>query len=130
MKALAAKEAALAQPPPMLDWLGSCLENDGLWEDAAALLRLAQQRHPGDFWVNLALGNICMRLRPPRPQEAVAYGRAAVAIRPGSSMAHNSLGGALRGAGDLWDSAPPPSTGKPSKSIRRLPRPMPTLASS
>ena len=42
-----------------------------------------------------------MRLRPPRPQEAVAYGRAAVAIRPGSSMAHNSLGGALRGAGDL-----------------------------
>ncbi len=101
MKALAAKEAALAQPPAMLDWLGSCLENDGLWEDAAALLRLAQQRHPGDFWVNLALGNICMRLRPPRPQEAVAYGRAAVAIRPGSSMAHNSLGGALRGAGDL-----------------------------
>jgi hypothetical protein len=70
--------------------------------EAAAVLRLAQQRHPADFWVNYLLGHtliICPRAEM-HPADAVAYCRAAVAIRPGSAEALSLLGVALSNKGD------------------------------
>jgi serine/threonine-protein kinase len=76
------------------------------------LLRRTQQQYPGDFWVNLELGNALYGSifpggadRPARAEElpvvneAVAFWRVAVGLRPGNAPAHNSLGTALRAQG-------------------------------
>ena len=49
--------------------------------------------HPGDFWVNFRLGDMLMRAG--KPEEAVGYYQAALAIRPGVAVIHNNLGRAL-----------------------------------
>ena len=86
------------QPPLILGGLAFAILNRGTeGEEARALLRAAQQRHPEDFWINLHLG--CVLLAE-RPKEAVGYFRAAVASRPESSEAHIMLGRALHDAGD------------------------------
>jgi tetratricopeptide (TPR) repeat protein len=61
-------------------------------------LRDAQQRHPEDFWINFQLGYY---LQHERPQEAVIYSRAAVAIRPESAQAYTLLGRVLLATGDV-----------------------------
>jgi tetratricopeptide (TPR) repeat protein len=64
-------------------------------ERVLVLLREAQRRHPDDFWINYELGFNLFDL-PPRPAaEAIRFFSAAVAIRPQSPGAHNSLGSAL-----------------------------------
>jgi tetratricopeptide (TPR) repeat protein len=78
------------------------------------LLRRTQQQYPGDFWVNLDLGNALYGSifasgadRPARTEElpvvneALAFDRVAVGLRPGNAPAHNNLGTALRKQGDL-----------------------------
>src|SRR5262249_49905818 len=95
LKALAAQEEALAQPPAVLARLGSVLEDAPLRRQAAALLRQAQQRYPGDFWINYNLGHVLIfgAVRNARQlEEAVGYFRVAVALRPGSAEAHSILG--------------------------------------
>jgi tetratricopeptide (TPR) repeat protein len=67
--------------------------------EGEALLRAAQSRVPGDFWLNYNLGNALEVSR--RPAEAEAYFRAAVALRPGSSLAHVAVGVALEHQGKL-----------------------------
>src|SRR5262249_42695363 len=64
--------------------------------EGVTLLREAQQRHPGDFWINYNLGRF---LLPTRAGEAVSYCRAAVAIRPSSGQAYTLLGRALLDTG-------------------------------
>jgi serine/threonine-protein kinase len=59
--------------------------------DARPLLQAALAQYPGDFWLNLQMGNDI-----PRWAERVEYFRAAVAIRPNSAVAHGNLAGALR----------------------------------
>jgi serine/threonine-protein kinase len=79
-----------------------------------ALLRRAQQQHPGDFWVNLELGAALYRSvfpaaadRPaqgeelPVVNEALAFFRVAVGLRPGNAPAHVNLGAALHKQGDV-----------------------------
>ena len=86
------------QPPLILGGLAYKILTRGTeGEEARALVRAAQQRHPGDFWINLHLGYI---LLAERPEEAVGYFRAAVASRPESSQAHIMVGRALHDAGD------------------------------
>ncbi len=97
LKQLAAALEAPAQPPVVLSGLGGLLLGGGQPEEALALLRAAQQRNPGDFWINCLLGQY---LDKQRPLEAVAYFRAAVAVRPSSDQAYLLLGKALLGAGD------------------------------
>jgi tetratricopeptide (TPR) repeat protein len=77
--------------------LGGLLLGGGHPDEALALLREAQQRNPADFWINYLIGRF---LDKQRPQEAVAYFRAAVAVRPSSDQAYIQLGRALLGAGD------------------------------
>jgi tetratricopeptide (TPR) repeat protein len=101
LKALARQEEALDQAPGVLDWLGVALWAAGPDEEAVESLRQAQQRHPGDFWLNYDLGVILDREpHPRRPAEAVGYLRAAVALRP-VPAAHTALGVALHDTGDL-----------------------------
>jgi serine/threonine-protein kinase len=83
--------------PPMLESLGWVLRRAGV--DALPLLRAAQRRYPGDFWLNCALGVVCYEAN--RVQEAVGYYRAAVALRPDAAMAHVNLGAALADSKDL-----------------------------
>src|SRR5262249_39960994 len=69
---------------------------------AAELLRQAQQRHPGDFGINLGLAQCLMSMKPPQLDEAIGFYRAAVALRPEGPGAHQKLAEALRqkGRGD------------------------------
>jgi tetratricopeptide (TPR) repeat protein len=68
-------------------------------ERIAALLARAQQRHPGDFWINEILGLLLLDARPPRLEEAISFFRVAVALRPRSPGARLNLGTALRAKG-------------------------------
>jgi serine/threonine protein kinase/Flp pilus assembly protein TadD len=107
--ALAGQSEALAQPPAVAAWLGFTLSDQGdLFDQAAAFLKKAQQRHPTDFWINYQLGWI---LEKRDRRVAVGYCQVAVAIRPGSAEAHNLLGfclfnlGALDAAIAAWQQA-------------------------
>ncbi len=70
-------------------------------EGSAEVLRAAWRRFPGNYWVNLELGFSSWTSSSlegghyERPDEAMRFLAAAVAIRPGSSHAFNLLGIAL-----------------------------------
>jgi serine/threonine-protein kinase len=98
LKALATAPEAAAQPPVVLSGLGGSLLVHTQREEALALLSEAQQRHPGDFWINYLLGHFWDQ---ERPQQAVGYFRVAVAIRPTSDQAYAMLGRALLDTGDV-----------------------------
>ncbi len=74
-------------------------------ERAARVLRRAVSRHPGEFWAQIELSNVhgldsgTAGEMYPRPEESVRHSTAAVAIRPGSPMAHRALGIALHALG-------------------------------
>jgi serine/threonine-protein kinase len=68
---------------------------------ALRLLRWAQQRYPGDFWVNEKLGKALGDQKLPLLEEEVRYLTAAVALRPESGGAHYNLGHALSEQGKL-----------------------------
>jgi serine/threonine-protein kinase len=98
LNALAHVPGASAQPPVVLSGLAGALLADKYRDEALALLREAQRRHPGDFWINYLLGHACRMAE--HPQEAVGYFRVAVAIRPTSDQAYRMLGRALHDTGD------------------------------
>jgi eukaryotic-like serine/threonine-protein kinase len=58
-----------------------------------AFLKRVQERNPRDFWINAELGH--MLINEGKPEEAVGYSQAALAIRPGMPVIHNNLGSAL-----------------------------------
>jgi Flp pilus assembly protein TadD/serine/threonine protein kinase len=66
---------------------------------AVEVLRQAQRRHSGDFWVNHTLALYLYQLKPSQGEEAIRFFTAAVALRPNSPGAHCSLGNALRSQG-------------------------------
>jgi serine/threonine-protein kinase len=102
LKDLASEEEALAQAPPVLLWLGVALNKVGLAREAEVLLRKAQRRHPGDFWINYELGTLLTPdVANPAAQEGVAFCRAALALRPDTSWTHNALGIALHASKDV-----------------------------
>jgi len=98
LKALASAPEVPTQPPVVLSGLGGILLASEQREAALIFLRDAQQRHPADFWINFLLGHYWDR---ERPQQAVEYFRAAVAIRPGSDQAYILLARALSDTGDV-----------------------------
>ena len=92
LAALASSKEALGQPPLILSSLGGILLIDGYREETLELLREAQQRHPDDFWLNYLLAQYWEK---ERPQMAVGFLRAAVALRPTNVDIHTKLGSAL-----------------------------------
>jgi serine/threonine-protein kinase len=61
--------------------------------DAIPLLTAVQARYPQDYWINFGLG--VKLVAAGRRDEAIGYYRAALAVRPDVSVAHNNLGDAL-----------------------------------
>src|SRR5262249_53539167 len=99
LKELARQPEAWDQPSALQYWLAWQLQFHSGIQEAETLLRKGQQQHPADFWLNYQLG--FMLLFPQegivdRREEAAGYLRAAVAIRPTSSAAHNLLGAAVQ----------------------------------
>ena len=94
---LARAPGAADQPPVLVSGLGGMLVVSGRPEEAGALLRDAQQKHPGDFWINYLMG---IHLAQEHPSQAVGYFRAAVAVRPDSNQAYALLSRTLRESGD------------------------------
>jgi serine/threonine protein kinase/Tfp pilus assembly protein PilF len=100
LKALAAAPGVEDQPASsVLQLTGELSKRNA----AAALdvLRRAQQRHRGDFWLNCELALTLRRQQPPQLDEALRFAMAAVAIRPESPGAHLNLGVMLSDKGEL-----------------------------
>jgi serine/threonine-protein kinase len=65
------------------------------------LLAEAQRLHPDDFWINLDVANALVNTR--KPEQAVGYYRAALALRPGTATVHLGLGTLLGSIGQVDD---------------------------
>jgi len=77
--------------------LAYALGHLGEREMEASLLRRAQRAHPDDFWINHDLARSLMGAG--KPDEAVRFYSAALAVRPRSEFVLVALGEALRAAG-------------------------------
>jgi tetratricopeptide (TPR) repeat protein/tRNA A-37 threonylcarbamoyl transferase component Bud32 len=99
LKDLAKEPGTLAQPPVTAQILAVSLWRAGAQAEAVALLREAQQRSRGDFWLNHNLGSYLQVSEPSRKEEALGFLRAAVAVRPQSPGGLLSLGVALERQG-------------------------------
>jgi serine/threonine-protein kinase len=82
--------------PQLLYALTMALDESG--GDPVPLLRSAQERYPADFWLNFTLGTF---LWSAKPEEAVGYLRAALALRPNCSTVYSNLGNALGRKGQV-----------------------------
>jgi tetratricopeptide (TPR) repeat protein len=82
-------------PPVTQGLLGVVLLNIGAVEQSLAVLRLSQQQHPSDFWLNHNLGLVLRKQTPPQLDDAIRYLTAAVALASESPGAHVALGLAL-----------------------------------
>ncbi len=79
------------QPGELLAIVGATLSDLRL--SSEGLLRAAQERRPGDFWVNVCLANALRQAG--KHAEAIVYHRAALALRPGTAVVHANLAGIL-----------------------------------
>jgi tetratricopeptide (TPR) repeat protein len=102
LKQLARAELPDDQPPGFLAVYGRVLRDAQASKEAWALLRKAQRRHPGDFWVNHDLAyslhnNVspASLSSPALMEEACRFYTAALARRPDSAAAYLNLAFAL-----------------------------------
>ncbi len=106
LRALAANSATATQSARSLDLLCSILWEGGEREAAVELLLRAAERYPDDFWIRSHCGHFAGAFddregRFTRPQAAIEQLTAAVALRPTSAGAHDSLALAFWSKGDL-----------------------------
>jgi serine/threonine-protein kinase len=92
-----ARELSVAELSPQLATALGRVARRSSGGDAVALLTAGQTRFPQDFWLNLELGHALPLAG--RPDEALGYFRAAIALRPQASVAYCGLGSALRDMG-------------------------------
>jgi tetratricopeptide (TPR) repeat protein len=91
-------------PPSNLVLLGWSLNDAGALDKAVALLRRGQREHPGDLWVNDALGFFYMKcVQPPQYDEALRFYSIALGLRPANPYMMHQVGLALQGKGELED---------------------------
>jgi eukaryotic-like serine/threonine-protein kinase len=81
--------------------LGNSLRAAGNVEASVAFLRKVQKRYPADYSINSSLGWSLRSLTPPQWDEAIAFRRIAVAVRPRSFIANFYLGFSLEKVGKL-----------------------------
>ena len=99
-----ARELRVAELSPQLATaLGRVSRRSG--GEAIALLTATQNRFPQDFWVTFELAWALNQER--RWDEGLGYFRAALALRPESSAAYNSLGEILRSMGRVDEAIDP-----------------------
>jgi tetratricopeptide (TPR) repeat protein len=89
---------AARQPPSLLDRLAAKTP----WGSPVRLklLRRFRQAYPGDFWANHSLAGY-LHYALSRPEEAIRYYVAALALRPHNPVGCFNLGSALMETGDL-----------------------------
>ena len=87
--------------PRILAALGNSLRAADDVKASVAFLRKAQRRHPADYSINASLGWSLRSLDPPLWNEAIAFRRIAVAVRPRSPTANFHLGFSLDTVGKL-----------------------------
>jgi tetratricopeptide (TPR) repeat protein len=92
LEELAREPEAARLPPAQAVILAELLMGLGARPAALPVLRAAYRRHPDDFWVNLQLANLLAAGPPARPNEALGYYRAALALRPGNAAVHVNFG--------------------------------------
>ena len=103
MRNLAESEEAASLPPESIWTLGLFLWDMGHEGALLELLKRAQRRYPGDFFINFFLGSQLQFGDPRRPGEAVRYYLAAYALRPSSSMAAKRLTTSLVSSGEVQE---------------------------
>jgi tetratricopeptide (TPR) repeat protein len=87
--------------PAAAVWLAHALRGAGEPKKGLEVLREAQRRHCGDFWLCFELAFAATDLGPAGRDEGVRYFTAAQALRPGSAVVHYNLGLALYEQGKL-----------------------------
>jgi len=96
-----AKTAPIGELPAVtLSLLGTALTTIGEHATAVELLRKAQRRFSGDYWINRKLAQSFELVQPPRWREAATFYHAVLAIRPDVARARIDLSVALRELGD------------------------------
>jgi serine/threonine protein kinase/Tfp pilus assembly protein PilF len=103
LEELAGKRATVEQPPSNIEFLTRTLKRAGARDAGEQLLRLAQRRHPNDFWINHELAELLYFKAPDDRGEVIGYFRAALALRPQSASVHEHLGVALLNQGYFPD---------------------------
>jgi serine/threonine-protein kinase len=93
---LAGEAGTEGLPAASVVLLSRDLNRLGARAEAVQLLRAAQQREPGDFWLNVELALQLTKAGSAERGEAVPFWRVAVALRPQSPGTHLNLGNALR----------------------------------
>lgn len=88
-------------PPKRFELIGAALREIGAKENAITFLRAAQLRFPGDYGINVELGNCLTSLSPPRFAEAAGCFRAALAVEAKSPIALSNLGLVYMRLGEL-----------------------------
>jgi tetratricopeptide (TPR) repeat protein len=86
-------------PAPTLVLLARTLDRQEKLERTEALLRKAQRKRPGDFWINYELGLFLSQVLPTPATDAMRFHEAAVALRPDNPWVHTHLGNALHQSG-------------------------------
>jgi serine/threonine protein kinase/Flp pilus assembly protein TadD len=81
--------------------LGTSLRAAGDAEASVAFLRKVQRQYPADYSINASLAWSLRNLKPQKWDEAIAYRRIAVAVRPQSATANWYLGHSLHTVGQL-----------------------------
>jgi eukaryotic-like serine/threonine-protein kinase len=95
LESLAREKQVQTLPPASQLHLAKALAALDKRAPAIEVLRQAQRRHEGDFWINHELGRYLCVATPARSREAVGFFRAALALRPGNPGVHLNLGAAL-----------------------------------
>jgi serine/threonine protein kinase/Flp pilus assembly protein TadD len=101
MEELVAKAPLESQPAATLWHLHQALRDRGANAAALAVLRKAQWHHPTDYWINTELAYMLQANAPKRPNEAIGYARAVIALRPEDAHARANLAAALMEAGQF-----------------------------
>src|SRR5262249_26800527 len=88
-------------PPTTAEFMLRVAEGTKSFERALSILRQVQRRHAGDFWINENLGMGLNSSFVSKPDEAIPFLMAAVALRPQSAGAHFNLAQALKHKGRI-----------------------------
>jgi serine/threonine-protein kinase len=88
--------------PQLVTALGRALARTG--GDAMPFLSAGEAHYPQDFWLNYELG-WALRGTPNGENQALPFFRAALALRPESSLAREAIGATTRGNGWLYAAA-------------------------
>jgi eukaryotic-like serine/threonine-protein kinase len=91
------------QRPSTLVSLATGLREQGALEQAAQLLRTAQEEQPGDFWLNLELAATLMLWHPTEPRDALPFVTAALALSGRNPGVYTYVGNVQVKAGKLAD---------------------------